>query len=309
MRSLSWRISSSWKGSAISAANSTKFLQAVDAYKTAYDNGDRAECLVQRNIVEELRTTACTVCRNDPGYLSPAVKLCKDWYDAKRKAMCAQNDGCAHAHCTERGETAWCILTADHGTKPKMKHKTTGKPLSLSAYKEWPAHGGVDGMEAESEQIEKWICVMCHTLEPTSNAGNRCLDPCDQRTPKGKSVGTEDEVRDYKRLQRSIVVYPKLQYVDAAKRRIGGCAHCNRRVLPGIEAGFDFDHLDEATKSKGGLFGPNGGVAGLVNNHVKAAALACVRKRLDEEMELCQLLCANCHHRKTWNYPKSTTVH
>ena len=32
------------------------------------------------------------------------------------------------------------------------------------------------------------------------------------------------------------------------------------------EVGFDWDHRDEATKCKGGLYGKKGGVAGLVNN-------------------------------------------
>ena len=73
------------------------------------------------------------------------------------------------------------------------------------------------------------------------------------------------------------------------------------------EPGFDFDHIDESTKSKGGLFGLNGGVAGLVNNQAKAAALALVRDLLDAEMAKCQLLCSNCHHRKTIGYEASTT--
>ena len=292
-----------------SAANSTKFLEALDAYKTAYTNGDRDEALVQRDIVEKLRIQDCITCRPDPGYLTPEKKECKDWYDAKRKEMCAQNNGCAHADCPERGENVWCIITADHGTNPKIKNKTTGKPLNLSHYNEWPAHGGVAGMEVESEQIEKYICKVCHILEPTSNAGNRCLNPNDPNTPKGKSSCTDEEVKQYKRWRSSIIRYPKQKYVDDAKHHIGCCAHCKRRVLPGLEAGFDFDHLEEATKSKGGLFGKHGGVSGLVNNHANAAALALVRVLLDAEMALCQLLCSNCHHRKTNGYPASTTVY
>lgn len=91
------------------------------------------------------------------------------------------------------------------------------------------------------------------------------------------------------------------------KRQIGCCAACKRPVLPGTEPGFDFDHTAESTKSKGGLFGECGGVSGLVNNIVKAATLALVRVLLDAEMALCQLLCKNCHARKTHGYEASTT--
>jgi hypothetical protein len=38
------------------------------------------------------------------------------------------------------------------------------------------------------------------------------------------------------------------------------------------------------------------------------AALALVSVLLDVEMALCQLLCANCHARKTWGYEASTMV-
>ena len=70
----------------------------------------------------------------------------------------------------------------------------------------------------------------------------------------------------------------------------------------GTEPAFEFNHLDEATKCKGGLFGPLGGVSGLVGNHAKAAALDQVQELLDAEMAKCNLLCANCHHRHTHKY-------
>jgi len=292
-------------GSHVTAAKHTKFLSAYDAYKTAHALKDREACLVHRAILEALRTNRCSACRISAGRLSPAVRKCKELWDAKRKEMCARNDGCAHPDCPERGPDVWPIITADHGTNPKAKHKTTGKPLALSSYKEWAGHGGVPAMEVEAEQIEQWICHVCHALEPTSASGNRCADPTTM--PKGKRRGTALETQQYKARHRAVIVHPKQQYVDEAKRRIGCCAACTRPVLPGTEPGFDFDHIDESTKSKGGLFGLNGGVAGLVNNQAKAAALALVRDLLDAEMAKCQLLCSNCHHRKSIGYEASTT--
>ena len=294
-------------GSANTAAKRTQFLSAYDSYKTAHALKDREACLAHRAILEALRTDKCSGCRHDPGYLTPAQRACKEWWTAKRKRMCARNDGCAHPDCPERGPDVWPVLTADHGTNPKAKHKTTGKPLGLSDYKQWTAHGGVPAMEIEAEQIEKWICRVCHRLEPTSNAGKRCADPTTMPAGKqGKSSTALERKQSFAR-RVAVIRHPKHQHVDAAKRRLGACAACARPVEPGTEPGFDFDHLDESTKGRGGLFGKDGGVAGLVNNCTKAAALPLVRKLLDAEMDKCQLLCKNCHMRKTWGYEASTT--
>jgi hypothetical protein len=292
-------------GAARTVAKRTRFVAAYDAYKRAFARGDQYDCAIQRATLEALRTTRCSACRPDPGHMTPATRACKEWYDAKRREMCALNHGCANPECPERGPDVWYILTADHGTNPKAKHPKTGKPVSLSHVMVWPSRGGVPAMEAENEQIESWPCHVCHNLAPTSYSGKRCPDPATM--PKGKSRGTELEQKQYNARHKAEIRYPKQQYVDAAKRTIGCCAACKRPVRPGTEPGFDFDHRDESTKNKGGLFGECGGVAGLVGNCAKAAALALVRELLDAEMDKCQLLCKNCHMRKTWGYEASTT--
>jgi len=101
------------------------------------------------------------------------------------------------------------------------------------------------------------------------------------------------------------IVYPKQQYVDAVKRDMMSCELCARPVLAGEEHAFIFDHRDPATKMKGKdtLAGETGGVAGLVNNHCKAATLDKIKDVLINEMDLCRLLCANCDHRQTHGYP------
>jgi len=295
-------------GSHITAAKHARFVAAYDAYKLAFARGDQHDCAIQRATLETLRTACCPACRPDPGHRSTAQRECKEWYDAKRKEMCALNNGCAHPECPERGPDVWPILTADHGTNPKAKHRKTGKSLGLSDITRWPSHGGVSAMEAEAVQIEKWICHMCHRLETTSSAGSRYPDPATM--PLGKSTGSNPEIAQYNARYKATITYPKQQYVDSAKRRIGCCAACKRPVVPGTEAGFDFDHLDESTKGRGGLFRKQGGggVAGLVGNHVKAAALERVQGLLDAEMDKCQLLCRNCHVRKTHGYPASDCV-
>ena len=59
-------------------------------------------------------------------------------------------------------------------------------------------------------------------------------------------------------------------------------------------------------KGRNTLAGVDGGVAGIVANVSKRAALDApgVKEALDTEMAKCQLLCVNCHHRKTNGYPQ-----
>ena len=288
----------------------TKFVAAYGAYKAAHARGDRDECLKQLEILTKLRTNKCAKCLKADKKLTPAQQSCKDWYDAARQAAALQSDGCAHADCPVRGPDAWQVLTADHGTNPKATHevknkktgKVTTKPLNLSNYKAWLKLGGVPAMEAEAAQIEKWICHCCHALEPTSDSGRRCGDPATMPKGSDSKSATPLEKKQYLARHHAKMVYPKQQHVDARKRAIGACATCARPVLPGTEPAFEFNHLDEATKCKGGLFRRVGGVGGLVNNHAKAAALDKVQELLDAEMAKCELLCSNCHHLHTHKY-------
>ena len=284
----------------------TKFLEAHLAYKIAYDEGDKEECILQRKIVADHRTVNCEECSMGLGYLTPAQKKCKNWYDETRQAWCEYGNGCGNGDCPERGAHVWQILTGDHGTNPTKKHGRTGKPINLGQYSEWPAHGGVNGMELEAKQIEKWICQVCHRLEKTSASGKRYPDP--ESMPTGEHDGTDDEIKQYLARQKAVIKYPKQRYVDAKKREIGNCEACNRRVERDQEQGFDFNHLEESTKEKGGLFGKSGGVGGLVSNHTTVkCTLDHVKELLDIEMDKCNLLCANCHFRHTHNYPPSLT--
>ena len=93
----------------------------------------------------------------------------------------------------------------------------------------------------------------------------------------------------------------------ARKRTVGFCKACERSDVEGKEWAFHWDHRDEATKlkGKGTLARKQGGVAGLVGNQTKRASLkaAGFKAILDAEMDKCDLICHNCHHRKTWGYP------
>jgi hypothetical protein len=147
------------------------------------------------------------------------------------------------------------------------------------------------------------LCRFCHRLEETSSAARRPGDP--DLMPAGKSYGTKAEVKQYEAKRRAMIVYPKQTYVDAEKLRRGHCLQCERPVTVATAFAFDFDHRDPMTKMKGEetLAGTNGGVGGLAHNITKVASLAKIKGVLDAEMAKCDLLCTNCHHRKTWGYP------
>lgn len=253
-------------------------------------------------------------------------QACKDCYEELRRQACRASDGCANRHCPERGMAACTVLTADHGTnrkKTQMDKKTkNATPVALSEHKKWPALGGVRAMREEAAQIAKWICHSCHASESTSAQG-RINDPSTMAQRDGE---TDKGFRDRK--HKAEIAFPKYAHVNSRKRKLGRCEYdsCGRPVAAGEEAAFDFDHRVESTKrrcrcenAKGQVQGPchgcedalfkrKGGVAGLANNHAKAAKLcaavagtrrhpACtVKDLLDAEMAKCDLLCRNCHH-------------
>lgn len=161
--------------------------------------------------------------------------------------------------------------------------------------------------------MSRRLCGFCHFLEPTCKQANRCQDPWAKNEdgtpvmPDGKSRGTKEETKQYDAKRHAKIVYPKQQYVDARKRAVGCCQRCKRADVEGKEWAFHWDHRDPATKlkGKGTLARKKGGVSGLVCNPTKAAALHApgFKAILDKEVYKCNLLCHNCHHRKTNKYP------
>ena len=268
-----------------SAGHRQTFDAAYESYQAAFAAGDRDEAIAQRAVVEALRTNKCDACRDRT--LSLAQQACKDEWKRMKQEACARQDGCANQQCSERGMASWPVLQADHGTNPKVH--------DLSGYTWWSGNGGVGAMRAESQRIKQWICGVCHSGEETSDTGRRSGDPA--LMPDGKSKGTTEEKKQYKAKHKAKIRFPKYSYVDAAKHRIGACQYpgCGRPVLPGTEPGFHWDHREEGTKCKGGIYGANGGVGGLAHTSSKAATLDKVQHLLDEEMAKCDLLCACCH--------------
>ena len=289
-----------------------QFFDALEAYSVAWEARDLEAARAARAKAEELRNAYCPSCQESASKLSPAEQACKDEYVRMRKAACAKNDGCANPECAERGEQAWCVLQGDHLHTANDEDEALRKQKALGDYKWWSGNGGVAAMRAEEAKGMQWICGFCHQLEPTGSQANRYQDPWAEHEdgtpvmPDGKRSGTKEETKPYDAKRKAKIVYPKQQYVDARKRAVGCCQRCKRSDVEGKEWAFHWDHRVPATKLKGKdtLAGMQGGVAGLVSNSTKAADLEApgFKEVLDKEMDKCDLLCHNCHHRKTWGY-------
>ena len=228
-----------------------------------------------------------------------------------RKDKAIEQGGCLSADCPERGPEAWCVLEGDHVHGSNDPDPELRKVYMLGGYKWWSWNGGVAAMRKEVAKGIEWKCRFCHMKDPLGCQARKCPDPVTMPEGKQGKNATPDEVKQYNARYNATVKYPKHQFVDAHKREVRrACLRCARPVLEGEEHCFIFDHRDETTKMKGKdtLAGKQGGVSGLVNNITKAAALDKIQSLLEREMDLCDLLCANCDHRKTFGYLERAEV-
>jgi hypothetical protein len=279
------------------------FFAAIHDFKEAHALRDLDAASEARADVERLRGVMCPSCQHPIGHISPVAKACKDYYDSLRKEAATTNDGCAYQNCPfgARGEGAWCVLQGDH-IDPKKK------TMGLGHYTKWSSLGGVPAMKMEVAKGIIFLCACCHRLEPTSSSGRRKTKEGVEAMPEGKQRGTKEEKAQYKAKQKATLAFEKQQYVDARKREIGSCVKCGIRVLPGQESAFSFDHIDEKTKliGKGTIARKQGGVSGIVAN---PRILSTMKPHLDTEMDKCQLMCENCHQRKTNGYPDTRVIY
>jgi len=276
------------------------FLEKVEEYNEAYEARDLEAAREAREYLVEKRTQRCPPCRTTHTTLTGEKKACKEFWIATREARCLAQNGCRHQACVERGELAKYVLAGDHKDPEGLIDPANKKVERLGAYCWWSCNGGVAAMRAEVAKLQ-WPCTFCHQLEKTGSQANRNGDPA--LMPPGKWDGTEEEIAQYQTKHKATIKYPKQQHVDKEKLRRVCCLQCKRIVTKETVFAFHFDHRDELTKMMGGLAGKSGGVAGLVHNPVNAATLDKIEPILDAEMDKCDLLCANCHHRKTYGYP------
>jgi hypothetical protein len=274
------------------------FFAALAAYTEAYAARDYDGASEARATLEAMRGVRCPPCRKTHNTLTGEEKKCYDyWQEFKQEACAGPDGGCANQDCVERGPLAAYVIEADHIDPSQKVYK-------LSDYPWWSCHGGVAAMRLEAEKV-RMICKFCHRLEETGKPANRSGDPELMPTGKQGMHATKEEVKQYSAKRHATIRYPKQEHVDAEKRRRAHCLQCDRPVTAATAFAFDFDHRDPETKMKGEetLAGKEGGVSGLVSNCAKRASLDKIEGVLDAEMAKCDLLCANCHKRKTFGYP------
>jgi len=86
--------------------------------------------------------------------------------------------------------------------------------------------------------------------------------------------------------QRSIL--EKRKIINEEKLRRGGCLHCKRAVTLETVCAFDLDHRVRVDKKDG--------LSDMVHK-----SWPYFNKHIKNELETCDLLCANCHKIKTIN--------
>ena len=171
--------------------------------------------------------------------------------------------------CSECGIIDSTVMEADHV-------RDRGKKLeNLSLISFWVSHGGVEGMEREGRKCQP-LCRFCHALK---SFRERTEDRARQIFSCTKKAMASRERRASRQA-----------YVNEIKQTVGKCIDCGRKVQEGNEAGFDFMHRSRSEK------GRFAGCQADVSMLVKQGA---ARRRIDEEVEKCDLGCANCHKHRT----------
>lgn len=124
----------------------------------------------------------------------------------------------------------------------------------------------IEKMNLEAKKCQI-LCRMCHTK---------------------KSVETMKE--KFKNYEKNDIIKRNQDHVKNIKLKINKCTNCDKKVSDYIPECFDFDHIDPTTKFMD--------VSDMVSSKY------CIKK-IDNEIQKCQLLCGYCHKLKTLEQNKT----
>ena len=280
-----------------SPTDAKAFIEALEGYAFALGARDVDAMETHRLVLEELRVQKCDHCRDKlaesqlEGPNNQTANCKREWQRIQREVLVC---------CVKCGGTR--ALEANHLDTATKKRDANGKPVQLSAYGLWPALGGPPAMREEAELCE-CLCAMDHRLDDHTAAANR-VDPA----TLGPPVRCSEDEQLYDKQRKAAIKWPKYQYVDAIKRKIGRCENANcpcdglakGLCTLGFEVCFDFHHVDNgATKAVD------------ANGKSRCIAQMCADLRIrpeeewkteiDDELLKTRMLCRNCHHLATWH--------
>lgn len=150
---------------------------------------------------------------------------------------------------------------------------------------------------AKQENKTTWFttCRACHSRIENKGSGrgrNWCDQKCHKKDPAVKATMRANSKRNYWRNRAPSNCWRRetnKQILNAEKLQRGECAlhpsynNGERKfVIPGLEYLFDMDHLDRHEK-----------------HQTIAKMMGSPEKRFRLEMSKCQMVCVECHRRKT----------
>ena len=273
-----------------SEAKIAKFARAVAEYK-------ETQSATARATIVQLATTQCDFCRDiyKRSHVNPTTKKgqCRAYWEELKETTFHTCVDCGATRCVEADNVVSDAERAVLFAEGKVLHATHHK---LSHYCWWACHGGVEGMKLEKE-VCMGRCKMCHTLQPTSNAGKRVDPNTLPPTYPGESVVDKKLCNKRRHAKRH---WPRYMYNDELKRAVGQCENLdclrdgpgNGKCVAGVEPCFDWEHTNAKRKRK---------EISVLCCHLPNMPEAKWKGKIKRELKRgeCKLLCRNCHHLKT----------
>ena len=240
--------------------NST--FKQVCEFITACEDGDI-------DTIQRLKTKECKDCRETNKRAHESI--IGDGTIAKKNRMIMkikqemEDRGCELCGCFDIER-----LELDH---PDRKNKTY-KVLDAKA----GAWSGKDGPQKLWNEYQKCrvLCSACHLLQPSHNGARGAISA---EMPKGEnSYSKEYHAKLARENKEKMNAYNRKR-----KREMKECQLCHFEVLEGTEMAFHWAHRDERTKIAS--------VSKLCENTYNEKNI----KKIDDEIEKCELLCVGCH--------------
>jgi hypothetical protein len=144
---------------------------------------------------------------------------------------------------------------------------TGAKKHNCSDYTWWAYNGGVEALKAELNTCRP-LCRFCHRIHTQNQRG----------------------------VNKRPWLVKKRTHVNAIKLKLGECQLCKRKVQDGNFCAFDFDHVDERTKTE------------CISIMVYRYPLKQFFSLIDAEIKKCRLLCCNCHMNHTKEQKRKASV-